>query len=190
MAATDNLSIALGVVSRTDWLAQVDTIAEITFEALLRQHRFADAAAALLAHLTRTEVTRTRVHGPAPDWPAAVQRFEEALARQAPEHMALIHLFLVGGVNATRPALSGAYRPAGPKDPSRAAAPPSAAGSCASDVPTLVPLPGPLCGHVDPLTGMRCVSDEHPANPRGHYYRSSCGSDVADHHSRTEAQED
>lgn len=185
---TDNLSIALGVITPTEWLRQVDVVSQVTFEHFLARRQFQQAFDFLLGHLQRTEVTRTRVLGPGPSWVEAVDAFECALDRQGPEQMAQIHLF-VGGVNATP--TPAAYRGPGTEGrPATAGSVNSPAGSCASDVPTLVPLAGALCGHVDELTRLACVTDAHPRNPGGHYYRSSCGSDVVDRHTRTEAQED
>jgi hypothetical protein len=181
-APTDNLAIALGVVTPGDWLRQVDVANQATFEHFLAHGRFHEAFEFMLGHLQRTEVTRTRELGAGPSWAAAVEAFNAAAHRQ------LLPL-VVGGVNATR--TPAAYRGSGNEGrPPTAGSVNGPAGSCAPDVPTLVPLAGALCGHVDALTGLTCCTDAHPRNPGGHYYRSSAGSDVADRHSRTEAQED
>lgn len=188
-APTTNLAIALGVISPGEWLAQVDAANQATFDHFVSHRRFTEAFEFLLGHLQRTEVTRTRELGPGPSWADAVDAFHCAVDRQAPEQMQLIHLFVVGGVNATR--TPAAYQGFGNEGrPPTAGSVNSPAGSCAPDVPTLSPVPGPLCGHVDELTGLACCTDAHPRNPGGHYYRSSSGSDVADNHTRTEAQED
>lgn len=168
-APTDNLAIALGSVSRAQWLQQIDVANQATFEAFLARGRYLEACEFLLGHLQRTEVTRTRVQGPGPSWADAVDAFHCAVDRQAPEQMQLIHLFVVGGVNAT-PA-SVACQGTGDEGRPHSAAP--TAGSCAPDAPTLAPVHGPLCGHVDERTGLVCCTDAHPRNPGAHFYRSN-----------------
>lgn len=202
--AADNVALALRLAGPNpgDWLARTDAVDQATYDALVHARRFTEACDFMLAHLARTEVTRTRVHGPGPTWDRAVTAFEHAVDRQQPAQIQTISALLeyahqpkpvVGGVNVTRPPVY-ASGPAGAKDPTtrRAAGLPGDTGPCASDdSPTrsLVPVRGPDCGHVSDFYGMRCVSDAHPNNPDGHYYQAANGSSVPDRHTATEAQE-
>lgn len=202
---TDNSSLALrfGGADPAEWLARVDAGIDATVTSLLTHRRYTGAVECLLAHLVKTETTRTRIHGPAPTWADAVANFECAVDRQRPAQIQAVAALLTythrsthtlaGGVNVTRLPVR-ASGPAGSKDTTNHL-PSSWQGSPASPAtpPPLVPVPvpalggvdpgahqGPECGHVSDFYRMRCVADAHPHNPDGHYYRSSTGSDVPD----------
>jgi hypothetical protein len=92
MLPTDNTALALkfGGADHGDWLARCDAGMQATFDSLIAHGRFTGAFECLLAHLTKTETIRTRVHGPGPTWAQAVDAFDCAVDRQQPAQLATI----------------------------------------------------------------------------------------------------
>jgi hypothetical protein len=199
-----DLALRLAQPDPVEWLHRVDAGVTATFDSLHTGRCYTEAYQLLASHLTKTEVTRTRVHGPGPTWAQAVEGFECAVDRQQPAQIATISALIAaahapsalrlvsGDVNVTRPPVHESG-PAGSKDPTTSSAAPfrPARGPASPEtpLPSLSPAPGPSCGHVHENGHWVCQEDEHPHNPGGHVYYSLTGSDVADRHTASEAQE-
>lgn len=73
----------VGFADAAEWLAQVDAGVNRSVKRLALGGRHDLAAEMLAAHIVKTEVTRTKVHGPAASYFEAARRFNAAAAECA-----------------------------------------------------------------------------------------------------------